>query len=192
VLVGSDALRHRASKLLDNTTFIPRLPDYLHSEEARMKGKFDLIIAPHSLWPLREDYLRKAHVQNLWHLLHAEGGVLLLLEKGVARGFEMIAGARDMLLERHISSPGDTERSTNIEEIVENEDYVDLRMQPKEKGMIVAPCTNHVCCPLYTQKGQVKGRRAICAFEQRFHRPAFLQQVYGGSKGKNHEDVEFS
>ncbi|EGP82531.1 ribosomal small subunit Rsm22, mitochondria [Zymoseptoria tritici IPO323] len=190
VLAGSDALRRRAAKLLDNTTFIPRLPDYLHAEEAKVKGKFDIVIAPHSLWPLREDHLRKAHVQNLWHLLNADGGVLLLIEKGVSRGFEMIAGARDMLLDRHISSPDSTERSTNIDEPGAHE-YADLLMQPKETGMIIAPCTNHTACPLYSQKGMVKGRRTICSFEQRYHRPAFLQSIFGQS-GKNHEDVEFS
>ncbi|KJX99802.1 hypothetical protein TI39_contig351g00018, partial [Zymoseptoria brevis] len=190
VLAGSDALRRRAAKLLDNTTFIPRLPDYLHAEEAKVKGKFDIVIAPHSLWPLREDHLRKAHVQNLWHLLNADGGVLLLVEKGVSRGFEMIAGARDMLLERHISSPDSTERSMNIDEPGAHE-YADLLMQPKETGMIIAPCTNHTACPLYSQKGMVKGRRTICSFEQRYHRPAFLQSIFGQS-GKNHEDVEFS
>lgn len=190
VLTGSDVLRRRAAKLLDNTTFIPRLPDYIHAEEAKVKGKFDIIVAPHTLWPLREDYIRKPHVQNLWHLLNSDGGVLVLLEKGVARGFEMIAGARDLLLDTHISSPGSTERSTNIEEPSATE-YADLLMQPKETGMIIAPCTNHTGCPMYTQKGMVKGRRSICAFEQRYHRPAFLQKIFGAT-GKNHEDVEFS
>jgi ribosomal protein RSM22 (predicted rRNA methylase) len=190
VLTASDVLRRRAAKLLENTSFIPRLPDYNHAEEVKLKGKFDIIVAPHTLWPLREDNIRKPHVQNLWHLLNSDGGVLILLEKGVARGFEMIAGAREMLLENHISSPGSTERSTTIEEPGTTE-YADLMMQPKETGMIIAPCTNHAGCPMYTQKGVVKGRRTICAFEQRYHRPAFLQKIFG-SKAKNHEDVEFS
>lgn len=190
VLTGSDVLRRRAAKLLENTSFIPRLPDYIHAEDAKVKGKFDIIIAPHTLWPLREDYIRKPHIQNLWHLLSSDGGVLVLLEKGVARGFEMIASARELLLDAHISSPGSTERSTDIEDPGTTE-YADLLMQPKETGMIIAPCTNHVGCPMYTQKGMVKGRRTICAFEQRYHRPAFLQKIFG-SKGKNHEDVEFS
>lgn len=190
VLTASDVLRRRAAKLLENTSFIPRLPDYIHSEDAKTKGKFDIIVAPHTLWPLREDYIRKPHVQNLWHLLNSDGGVLVLLEKGVARGFEMIASAREMLLDTHIASPGSEERATNIEEPGTTE-YADLLMQPKETGMIIAPCTNHTGCPMYTQKGMVKGRRHICAFEQRYHRPAFLQKIFG-SKGKNHEDVEFS
>ncbi|KAF2211070.1 hypothetical protein CERZMDRAFT_112876 [Cercospora zeae-maydis SCOH1-5] len=190
VLTSSDVLRQRASQLLDNTTFVPRLPDYLHAESAPSQGKFDIIVAPHTLWQLREDYVRKAHVQNLWSLLSTEGGVLALLEKGVPRGFEMVAGARDLLLEQRISSPGSEERVTNIQEKLPNSGP-DLSTQPKETGMIIAPCTNHSDCPMYAQKGHVKGRRDICAFEQRYHRPAFLQSIMG-TKGRNHEDVEFS
>ncbi|KAF7196857.1 putative S-adenosyl-L-methionine-dependent RNA methyltransferase RSM22, mitochondrial [Pseudocercospora fuligena] len=203
VLTSSDTLRNRASKLLQNTTFVPRLPDYLHAEIGS-QGKFDLVIAPHTLWPLREDYLRKTHVQNLWSLVSNTGGVLVLLEKGVARGFEMIAGARDLLLDSKIASPGSTERAIGIEEPVEwqktaeeeaatEEDDAspDLVSEPKETGMIIAPCTNHEGCPLYAKKGMVKGRREICAFPQRYYRPDFLQKIWG-AKGKNYEDVEFS
>lgn len=219
VLTSSDALRNRASKLLEQTTFVPRLPDYLHAESAPAQGKFDIVVAPHTLWQLREDYIRKSHVQNLWSLLSTDGGVLILLEKGVPRGFEMVAGARDLLLEQRISSPGSEHRLTNLEEKLPNSgrnyehivwddgesaeaqaearaeaiaaEGPDLATQPKETGMIIAPCTNHEGCPMYMQKGHVKGRRDICAFEQRYHRPAFLQNVYG-TQGRNHEDVEFS
>ncbi|EME86971.1 uncharacterized protein MYCFIDRAFT_107322, partial [Pseudocercospora fijiensis CIRAD86] len=203
VLTSSDTLRNRASKLLQSTTFVPRLPDYLHAEIGA-QGKFDLVIAPHTLWPLREDFLRKTQVQNLWSLLSNTGGVLVMLEKGVARGFEMIAGARDLLLDTTIASPGSTERAMGMEEpiewqknaegeeVAEGEDApADLMSMPKETGMIIAPCTNHEGCPLYARKGMVKGRREICAFPQRYYRPDFLQQIWG-AKGKNYEDVEFS
>ncbi|KAK4495055.1 hypothetical protein PRZ48_013382 [Zasmidium cellare] len=194
VLTGSDTLRKRAAKLLENTTFVPRLPDYIHTEEAKQKGKFDIVIAPHTLWPLKEDYIRKTHVQNLWSLVSAEGGILLLMEKGVPRGFEMVAGARDMLLETRIASPGSTTRERAINEFVPEDEASPsqpLNAVAKEEAMIIAPCTNHSACPMYLQKGKVKGRKDICAFQQRYHRPPFLQRIYG-SKGKNHEDVEFS
>ncbi|KAK4555253.1 37S ribosomal protein S22 [Recurvomyces mirabilis] len=206
VLVASDGLRKRASQLLENTTFIPRLPDYIHSsstsstEKAQREGKFDLIIAPHSLWPLREDFVRRTHVQNLWSLLKKDGGVMVVLEKGVSRGFELVAGARELLLETRISSPEARERSLDI--------YNDLAPTPdnndatsasppepltraKEKGMIIAPCTNHSSCRMYMQKGMVKGRLDICHFEQRFVRPSFLQKVLG-ARDKNFEDVRFA
>ncbi|KAL1967607.1 hypothetical protein VTN77DRAFT_3122 [Rasamsonia byssochlamydoides] len=193
VLAGSDALQRRASAMLENTTFLPRLPDYVHvrdsptleDERAPPKRKqYDVIIAPHTLLQIEEDYLRKQHVKNLWSLLNPDGGVLILLEKGRQRGFEAIAGAREMLLERHISSPG----STEYEGITESGD---AGFVEKEKGMIIAPCTNHEKCPMYPFPGQAKGRRDYCRFEQRYIRPPFLQRIIG-AKDRNHEDVEFS
>ncbi|KAK3697352.1 37S ribosomal protein S22 [Vermiconidia calcicola] len=183
VLTGSDALRKRASRLLENTTFVPRLPDYLHTEEAKKKGKFDIIIAPHTLWPLREDYLRKSHVQNLWGMLSQDGGVMLVLEKGVARGFELIAGARQMLLDTRIASSSDTD---SLEPLENSSPAIE-----KDKAMIIAPCTNHSSCPMYKPQGMVKGRRDICHFNQRYVRPPFLQNILG-AKDKNWEDVKFS
>ena len=209
VLVGADTLRKRASQLLDNTTFIPRLPDYIHSSaEASQKGKFDIIIAPHTLWPLREDYLRRSHVQNLWGMLASDGGVLLLLEKGVPRGFEMVAGARDLLLDTRIASPGLTDmRDLDIDSPLQPPeiDWEDdgtgaapasearpvSRGAQKETGMIIAPCTNHTGCPMYTHKGVLKGRKDICHFEQRYIRPPFLQSILK-ARDKNYEDVKFS
>jgi len=202
VLTASDGLRKRASQLLENTTFVPRLPDYVHAESAKQKGKFDIIAAPHTLWPLREDYIRRTHTQNLWSLLKDDGGVLVLLEKGVARGFELVASARELLLETRISSPEARSRSLDIIHDSAPEQDVDwegeassLEPEPltksKDKGMIIAPCTNHSGCPMYVQKGMVKGRQDICHFEQRYVRPLFLQKVLG-AKDKNFEDVKFS
>lgn len=196
VLTASDTLRHAASTLLENTTFVPRLPDYLHASEQALKGKFDIIIAPHSLWSIHNDHVRKTHVLNLWSLLKESGGVLIMLEKGVARGFEAIAGARDMLLNHRIASPA----SETVESSENPEAAAPLHPPPrnenKEKGMIIAPCTNHVACPLYARKGIVPGRREICAMPQRYHRPNSIQKIFTsglkGGSGKNHEDVRFS
>lgn len=194
VVIGSDSLRARASVMLENTTFLPRLPDYVHvrdtptldDERAPPKRKqYDVIIAPHTLLGIDEDYMRKEHVQNLWSLLNPDGGVLILFEKGRQRGFEVIAGARDMLLERHISSP-DSREYENLTQEPGEERYV-----KKETGMIIAPCTNHQKCPMYLVPGQAKGRKDYCRFEQRYIRPNFLQRIIG-AKDRNHEDVEFS
>ncbi|KAK4938352.1 37S ribosomal protein S22, partial [Elasticomyces elasticus] len=200
VLTASDALRHRASQLLENTTFLPRLPDYLHASDpaAQQHGKFDIIVAPHSIWPIKEEYLRKAHVLNLWSLL-AEGGVLVLLEKGVPRGFEIVAAAREMLLEKRIARPGSTDVAVDIDDPV-TEDGIDWEgasatagrgRARKGKGMIIAPCTNHAGCPMYQHQGISKGRKDYCHFEQRYVRPPFLQKLLG-AKDRNHEDVAFS
>ncbi|OJJ51381.1 hypothetical protein ASPZODRAFT_127453 [Penicilliopsis zonata CBS 506.65] len=194
VVTGSEALKMRASTMLENTTFLPRLPDYVHvrgnptlddSRPAPKRKQFDIIVAPHTLLDIDEDYMRKEHVENLWSLLNPDGGVLILLEKGRQRGFEAIAGAREMLLKRHISSPG----STNYENLTESSD--DNTVVNKETGMIVAPCTNHENCPMYHVAGNATGRKDYCHFQQRYIRPQYLQRIIG-AKDKNHEDVSFS
>ncbi|KAJ5390095.1 uncharacterized protein N7496_001163 [Penicillium cataractarum] len=194
VLTGSETLRLRASAMLDNTTFLPRLPDYIHAREKptlddtrplQKRKQYDIIIAPHTLLGFEEEYQRKEHVQNLWALLNPNGGVLILLEKGRQKGFEAIAGAREMLLKRHIASPGSTEYDNTFDSSNESKTI------PKEPGMIIAPCTNHSTCPMHNPAGPTKGRRDYCHFEQRYIRPAFLQRIMG-AKDRNHEDVKFS
>jgi ribosomal protein RSM22 (predicted rRNA methylase) len=196
VLTGATTLRHRVSRFLDNTTFLPRLPDYIHASnsEAHLDGapaqgrkSYDVIIAPHTLFPLKEDYRRKNMVQNFWSLLDPKGGVLILIEKGIPRGFEAIAGARNFLLESHISSPGDTA----IENELLSPASENSRFTEKEEGMIIAPCTNHSKCPMYPVPGLSSGRKDFCHFNQRFIRPGYMQRVLGSS-ARNHDDVKFS
>jgi len=194
VLTASDTLRHRASKLLENTTFIPRLPETVTAEDeanTQQPRKFyDVIIAPHTLWPLRQDYIRKEQVEKYWSLLNPKGGVLILIEKGLPRGFEVIAGARSYLLDKHIASPGSQHIETSLESQVSKPDE-DTRFTEKEIGMIVAPCTNHSTCPMYQSAGVSQGRKDFCFFSQRYIRPPYLQRILN-AKDRNHEDVQFS
>ncbi|KAL4775716.1 mitochondrial small ribosomal subunit Rsm22-domain-containing protein [Aspergillus nidulans var. acristatus] len=193
VLTGSEPLRLRASLMLENTTFLPRLPDYIHTRDSPTvydnrppkRKQFDLVIAPYALMNFSEEYERKEYVENLWQLLKPNGGVLVLLEKGHQKGFEAIAGAREMLLKRYISSPGSTEYDALTESAGD-----DKKVQ-KEPGMIVAPCTNHERCPMYHTDGHAKGRKDFCHFEQRYIRPTFHQRIIG-AKDRNHEDLKFS
>ncbi|EXJ86124.1 hypothetical protein A1O1_06494 [Capronia coronata CBS 617.96] len=193
VLTGSDTLRHRAAALLDNTTFVPRLPDYVHTRDtptleddrpAQQRKQFDVIIASHSLFGLREDWMRKQHVQNLWSMLSDKGGVLILIEKGVPRGFEAVAGARELLLEKYIAVPEG--HTTGYSAGHESDDVL-----TRETGMIVAPCTNHEKCPMYHMSGLSEGRKDFCSFQQRYTRPTYLQRILG-AKDRNHDDVDFS
>jgi ribosomal protein RSM22 (predicted rRNA methylase) len=191
VVTGSDALRHRASKLLENTTFIPRIPDEVKSSEQvgpQPRKLYDIILAPHTLWPIKEEYQRKGVVETLWSLLNPNGGILVILEKGVPRGFEVVAGAREMLLKRHISSPGSESYETPLDE--QKWEGVG-RWTEKEKGCIIAPCTNHFACPLYKIPGSARGRKDWCYFPQRYTRPPALMTILG-AKARNHDDVEFS
>lgn len=194
VLTSSDTLRHRASRLLDNTTFIPRLPEHITSQEeantSQPRKVYDVIIAPHTLWPLKQEYLRKDQVSKYWSLLNPQGGVLILIEKGLPRGFEVIAAARLQLLERHISSPHSTEIETPLDEQVSRPEE-ETRFTNKETGMIIAPCTNHSACPMYQTPGKSPGRKDFCFFTQRYIRPPYLQRILN-AKDRNHEDVQFS
>jgi ribosomal protein RSM22 (predicted rRNA methylase) len=196
VLAGSDTIRHRSAALLENTTFIPRLPDYVHSRHGptliddrpiQAHREFDVIIAPHTLYPLKEEWQRKQQVQNLWSLLSPNGGVLILLEKGVHRGFEAVAAARDLLLTRYISSPGSETYESELQSALSQEEQI----TKKDPGMIVAPCTNHSKCPMYTVQGVARGRRDMCSFQQRYIRPGFLQRILGATD-RNHDEVDFS
>ncbi|KAF2467250.1 uncharacterized protein BDR25DRAFT_376134 [Lindgomyces ingoldianus] len=194
VLTGSDALRHRSSRLLENTTFIPRLPDLVQAGEElnpqQPRKLYDVIIAPHTLWPIKQEYLRKEQVDKYWSLLNPKGGVLILLEKGLPRGFEVIAAAREHLLDKHISSPDSTEVEIPIEkQTTDNGD--DTRFVTKDTGMIIAPCTNHSKCPMYLTPGISTGRKDLCFFSQRYIRPPYLQRILNATD-RNHEDVQFS
>ncbi|KAF2643185.1 hypothetical protein P280DRAFT_467248 [Massarina eburnea CBS 473.64] len=194
VLTGSDTLRHRASRLLEDTTFIPRLPDTVPAGEEvnpqQPRKFYDLIIAPHTLWPIRQEYLRKEQVEKYWSLLNPKGGVLILVEKGIPRGFEVVAAARDLLLQNHISSPNSTVIESPVIEQTSKPD-VDTRFVKKETGMIIAPCTNHSPCPMYVSPGISLGRKDLCFFSQRFIRPPYLQRILNATD-RNHEDVQFS
>ncbi|KAJ4373839.1 37S ribosomal protein S22 [Neocucurbitaria cava] len=194
VLTASDTLRHRASKLLENTTFIPRLPETVTADgeaNTQQPRKFyDLIIAPHTLWPLRQEYLRKEQIEKYWSLLNPKGGVLVLIEKGLPRGFEVIAGARSHLLNKHIASPDSETIEASVDSQVSRPDE-DTRFTDKETGMIIAPCTNHSTCPMYQSPGVSTGRKDFCFFSQRYIRPPYLQRILN-AKDKNHEDVQFS
>ncbi|KAL5448301.1 hypothetical protein PMIN06_007204 [Paraphaeosphaeria minitans] len=194
VLTAPDTLRHRASRLLENTTFIPRLPDTLPEAEevnAQQPRKFyDVIIAPHTLWGLKQEYLRKEQVHKYWSLLNPKGGVLILIEKGLPRGFEVIAAARELLLAKHIASPGSTLVEVPLEEQVSKPDE-ETQFTEKETGMIIAPCTNHGTCPMYQSPGVSHGRKDFCFFSQRYVRPPYLQRILNATD-RNHEDIQYS
>ncbi|KAI1120497.1 mitochondrial small ribosomal subunit Rsm22-domain-containing protein [Nemania abortiva] len=191
-IVGSEQLRQRVSRFLHNTTFLPRLPDYLHSgdhpdkleggEASLPRKQFDIIIASHQMMPIKEGFRRKAMIDNLWEMLSPEGGILIVLEKGHPRGFEAVADVRARFLDEFITSPNSDPRPESIE--------LEPRRE-REPGMIVAPCTNHKACPMYLTPGLTLGRKDFCHFSQRFIRPPFLQRLLGATH-RNHEDIDFS
>ncbi|KAL3298354.1 37s ribosomal protein rsm22 [Colletotrichum asianum] len=196
VVIGAEKLRERISKFLQNTSFLPRLPDYLHSvdqqeqhidanETPQPRKMFDVIIASHLLLPVKEGHRRKAILNQIWSLLNPEGGVLIVLEKGQPSGFEAVAEVRDRLLQEFLIPPGGEELKPEEQDLDPSFERV------KEHGMIIAPCTNHKSCPMYLVPGRSKGRKDYCHFTQRFVRPPFLQRIMGATH-RNHDDVQFS
>jgi ribosomal protein RSM22 (predicted rRNA methylase) len=142
VVIGSDTLRDRVNAVLDNTTFLPRIPDF-YAEGATSEAKqparyqYDLIIAPHTLLPWLEDWQRKRYVEHMYSLLSPQGGVLVLLEKAHPAGFNAIAGAREWLLRNHGA----------IKDVKEDEEG---GKDSGSKAVVLAPCTNQSTCPLFT------------------------------------------
>lgn len=197
VIVGSDTLRHRISRFLHNTSFLPRVPDYIHSADIASKNldaprdplpkkTYDVVMVSYALLQTREGHRRNALLSKLWSLLSPEGGVLIFVEKGHPRGFEAIADVREKLIGEFMETPIDSGVQPTITDPADP-GYA----PPKEPGMIVAPCTTHNVCPMYTTPGLSAGRKDFCSFQQRFYRPRFLQQVLR-AKHSNHDDVRFS
>lgn len=211
VLTASAALRSRISVLLENTTFIPRLPDYAHTTDAEQaqRKQFDIIVAPHSLWSLQEDFERRNYVKTLWNMLDSDGGVLIIMEKGVPRGFEVVADAREYMLRELFAESGLTTSSstqqTPANSTTDKDSSTTTTKQPtphppnrpsrhflsRAPARIIAPCTSHAKCPMYLIPGISRQRKDYCHFSQRFVRPAYLQRMLG-AKDRNHDDVKFS
>ncbi|KAI9172293.1 putative S-adenosyl-L-methionine-dependent RNA methyltransferase RSM22 [Paramyrothecium foliicola] len=194
VVVGSERLRNRLKTFLNETTFLPRLPDYEHSGETRgehldagdkpqPRKSYDVIIASHLFLKEKQDHYRQAILNNLWSLLKPDGGVLIVIEKAHPRGFEAVAHVRDTLLKQFFLPRSGQPK-------VETEDVDPAFQRELEAGHIIAPCTNHQMCPMYQEPGKSKGRKDFCHFGQRFVRPAFYGQVLGNMDTRG--EVEFS
>lgn len=195
VVATADRLRDRLKTFLHDTTFLPRMPDYEHSGEMRgprLEGggqqqprkEYDLIIASHLLLREKEDHRRQAVLNNLWHLLKKDGGVLLIIEKAHPRGFEAVAHARHTILNQFLLDEDGNPR-------VSPEDFNPTYHREPEPGQVIAPCTTQGACPMYPEAGKYVGRKEYCHFSQRFVRPSF----YARMLNKKHDiqgEVEFS
>ncbi|XWW93779.1 hypothetical protein V2A60_001716 [Cordyceps javanica] len=196
VVVSSDRLRGRLKTFLHNTTFLPRLPDYVHSgtmksgqhldsgSEPQKRKSYDVIIATHLFLKEKQDHYRQAILNNLWALLNPDGGVLIVTEKAHPRGFEAVAHVRDTLLKQFMLPQSG-------ESLTDAKDFNPGYHRELEAGRILAPCTNHGPCPMYPEPGKSKGRKDYCHFSQRFVRPGFYSKLLG-SESHNQGEVEFS
>ncbi|KAH8169981.1 mitochondrial small ribosomal subunit rsm22 domain-containing protein [Sarocladium implicatum] len=193
VLAASDRLRDRLKNLLNNTTFLPRLPDYQHSgdldgqhleagSKPQPRKSYDIVLASHLLMAEKWDHHRQAVLNNLWSLTNPNGGVLIFVEKAHPRGFEAVAHVRETILRRFLVP----QEGQPTEEV---DDFNPVFHRVLEEGHIIAPCTTHSKCPMYLRPGKSEGRRDFCHFSQRFVAPTFYSRMTaGGSQG----EVEFS
>ncbi|CUS14500.1 unnamed protein product, partial [Tuber aestivum] len=203
VVTGSIALRRKVSQLLDDTIFIPRMPDIyfenLHHmpgvsterNKAQPRKLYDLIIATNRLLPIVKSFYRHQVIEQLWSHLNPNGGVLLMIEKGTPMGFEAIASARSTILRNYIKDVGEAFQPPPTANAYG--DPTDPSIE-KEPGAIIAPCTNHEQCPLFAF-GPTDGtrRKDYCRFPQRYVRPGYLQKLMNVKQSdKNHEDLEYS
>lgn len=203
VVTASEPLRYRMSKFLENTTFLPRMPDRnpenvfnspslprvnFEPNQKQPRKVFDLIIATNNLLPLKESHHRKDRVRKLWSHLNPDGGILLIIERGTPHGFEAVAGARSTILRNFISSEGSEYRHIGGNTGLSLDDDPIL----KEPGSIIAPCTNHEECPMFLG-GYTNGvgRKDWCHFSQRYERPTYLQRILGEGR-RNHDDLVYS
>lgn len=196
VVVGSDRLRGRLKTFLHNTTFLPRLPDYMHSGatksaqhldgggEPQKRKSYDVIIASHLFLKEKKDHYRQAILNNLWTLLNPDGGVLIVIEKAHPRGFEAVAHVRDTLLRQFLLPQSGANP-------MKPDDFNPAYHRELEAGRILAPCTTHGLCPMYPEPGKSKGRKDYCHFSQRFVRPGFYSKLVG-KEAHNQGEVEFS
>ncbi|KFH42885.1 37S ribosomal protein-like protein [Hapsidospora chrysogenum ATCC 11550] len=194
-VAASDRLRNRLKTFLENTTFLPRMPDYEHSGEMRgprldggdkalPRKSYDVIIASHQFLKESESHRRQAVLNNLWHLLKKDGGVLIIQEKAHPRGFEAVAHARHTILNSFLLPQSGEPR-------VAPEDFNATYHREPEPGHVVAPCTNQTTCPMYVETGKSTGRKDYCHFSQRFVRPNFYTKMLR-KHADNHGEVEFS
>ncbi|KAG0138539.1 mitochondrial small ribosomal subunit Rsm22-domain-containing protein [Tuber indicum] len=200
VVAGSIDLRGKVSRLLDDTLFIPRMPNIYfenlnhtpgglaEKNKAQPRKLYDLIIATNNLLPIVKSFYRRQAIEQLWSHLNPNGGVLLMIERGTPMGFEAIAYARSIILGDYIKDVGGAFQSLPATNAPGS------ASPPIEKGpgAIIAPCTNHEQCPMFVS-GPTDGtqRKDYCRFSQRYERPGYLQELMEESS-KNHEDLEYS
>ncbi|PFH61247.1 hypothetical protein XA68_17881 [Ophiocordyceps unilateralis] len=197
-LIAADRLRERVKYFLPDTTFLTRLPDYLHSgetkgehleagKERQSRKQYDIVVASHLLLKEEAGHNRQELLEKLWSLVRSDGGILVILERGHPRGFEAMAHARDTVLNKFLlPHPG-----FPLLDIDESKRDGKPKDDKREPGHIIAPCPTQGTCPMYKTAGLALGRKDFCHFDQKFMEPSYYRSVLTG-RGKNHGRVEFS
>ncbi|RDA95302.1 hypothetical protein CP533_3514 [Ophiocordyceps camponoti-saundersi (nom. inval.)] len=210
-LVASNRLRERVATFLPDTTFLGRLPDYLHSGETKgehleagdqpqQQKQYDIVVASHLFLKEEVGHRRQTLLNKLWTLVSSNGGILVILEKGHPRGFEAMAHARDAVLNQFLLPQSGFPLLDVRNGITDTADEAETRGDAKtptggkrEPGYIIAPCSNQGTCPMYHVAGLGQGRRDFCHFDQKFIAPPYYRSITAAKgSGDNRGRVEFS
>ncbi|KJZ72549.1 hypothetical protein HIM_08073 [Hirsutella minnesotensis 3608] len=194
-IVASERLRNRVKSFCQNTTFLPRIPDYEHSgatqgehldagSTPQPRKQFDIVIASHLFLKEEAGHRRQAVLNNLWSTLNKDSGILIVIEKAHPRGFEAMAHVRDTILNQFLLP-----QSGRLN--LESQGFNPAYQREREPGHIIAPCTNQGACPMYKEPGESSSRKDYCRFHQRFVQPGFYSDVLG-QRARGRGDVEFS
>ncbi|KAM3586768.1 37S ribosomal protein S22 [Umbelopsis sp. WA50703] len=123
--------------------------------------KTDLVMSAFTLGDTPSEALRRSALESLWN---QTGDVLVLIERGTPVGFQIIAQAREWILENN----------SDVQEPVVH---------------VVAPCPHDKPCPLF--RGEpLQPDRDWCHFSQRVERPKFLMKTKHSKV--NVEDAKYS
>ncbi|KAI5788558.1 mitochondrial small ribosomal subunit Rsm22-domain-containing protein [Pyronema domesticum] len=212
VVVGSNSLRFRMSKMLEHTTFVPRLPDArgekkkprhhrpndLQDEadaEAEFKATFGAEVEA------GEGPVDK-QPRKLYDLIISTNTLLPLREDYQVKNtvdnlWSLLNPNGGVLLLIEKGTPRGFEaiasaRDYVLQETIQAPGELTHNVQKeKEIGSIVAPCTNHAPCPMFVTGPATSSRKDYCTFMQRYERPTYMQRIIKATT-KNHEDLVYS
>ncbi|KAI5812133.1 mitochondrial small ribosomal subunit Rsm22-domain-containing protein [Pyronema omphalodes] len=212
VVIGSNSLRFRMSKMLEHTTFVPHLPD---ARGDKKKPRHHRPNDPQDKAEAEAEY--KAIFKS-----EAEGGEAPV-DKQPRKLYDLIISTNTLLPIREDYQVKNTvdnlwsllnpnggvllliEKGSprGFETIASARDYIlqetiqppgqptENTLKDKEIGSIVAPCTNHAPCPMFITGPATSARRDYCTFMQRYERPTYMQRIIKATR-RNQEDLLYS
>ncbi|GAA93920.1 uncharacterized protein L969DRAFT_84622 [Mixia osmundae IAM 14324] len=205
-LDASPSMTHTAAKLLAylpdehldrsfHTTRIPTSDSSSITQNAIGEdAQHTLAISAFALDELGSTSDRRDCIRAMWE---SGAQVIVLIERGTAKGFMHIAKAREQLLnlgrrrpdEQPLGADDPVESDADVLHIGGNTLVADDAKVPDgsalqaEGSYVVAPCPHDGECPLHREKD-------ICHFSQRVSRPSYLRRTKHARVGE--EDSKFS
>ncbi|KAI9204581.1 mitochondrial small ribosomal subunit Rsm22-domain-containing protein [Polychytrium aggregatum] len=152
----------------------------------KSEEKHDMVIAAFALSDLPTDAIRQSTLQNLWS---QTGDILVLIDRGIPAGAELIAKARQYILDLEndafVADQDDMDEAELPEDEAEFEFLEEENGESKERtgAFVVAPCPHDHSCPMLEQK-------SWCHFSQSLQRTRLMLSIKDGKMGQ--EDIKYS